>query len=443
MTSFSGASLIGLPEGLYLPLVDESTDQYLRKNMNLNSIDESSIVDYGVFVTALAVFGSTVQKDRVSFMPTQDDFNAMSSEGYVSAKTIQNTIGSTGELQRRLGFYPRYTQPTKPRIERRLKWLVEHVACEVPELQDGDRINFQELVHWASDRNLVPQIKRINQLYDGNTSSLRRYLGLLQVNNGDKYSKTDLLKMAARAAKDNADKPTSLEAINDKYRSGETSRFEVHVIASFGGSGNLWDKLGYYYGQKNLTNQELVYFGAKKFIEMQDESIFISSKIESLSSLGQMPSESVLRERFGGITQYRSEVLEELSRYDIVKKQMIEIGIDSEVIDLIGKTQYQGSVALEKLVSSNIRFLRKLSLNSADAKYLRKLMYSGYDLLHDETFEYQIIDSVNCIKELVGNGSVNIIKTLGLFANIDAGEMYYKYLQLAKSNLVQTQVAEV
>ena len=115
----------GLPPGLWLPLAEETTEQYLRENFDHQGHEYADIVDYGAFIVAMTLLGSR-ESGRTCMMPNTYDMNELYDAEHIPALQRLSGIGNVVRykaLQGNPGYLAIY-EIERPEIPASRDWSI-------------------------------------------------------------------------------------------------------------------------------------------------------------------------------------------------------------------------------------------------------------------------------------------------------------------------------
>lgn len=411
MSQLAGLDKIHLPPGLWLPLAEESTEQYKDEVFDRADHEYERIVDFGMFAVALACFDDE-RRDHGSLMPTERDIRGLKQAGYgVSRYHIDRDYGGYARLQAALGYYPRDYKPTREDLIGRLKWIADEVIPSATHFE-GSRNQVEDLLQWGKRRRLLPSRQIVHEVLDGDKELLRDIFLLPNMPTADGYSKADVYRMAAKVLKEHGG-PVTQKEFNELAPSSRSSKPYQAVFHTFGSMRNLWKEFGYITDSATMTAQDLVGCGVRFSIQ-NDGAKLTKPIIESLSKAKRFPSTFMIAKEFGGsIRQYREEVGELYKLFEAAKKQLISYGVSQEMIKLIA-WQYKVGVDFENYLLDHREILKTLSEDSKSAKYITGLIQSGFDLEFDYIAKMQHTDFCKHLDILGINDRENRNFVLGL-----------------------------
>jgi len=408
----------GLPPGLWLPTPDEPTEKYLSERFNHSGHLYEDIVDYGSFVVALALLESH-NSARPNLMPTADDFSEMFVAGYGLSEHILRDSGGVARVQLALGFYPRTHKPSREDVMERFKWIAEYgYPLEYGE-EGFANADFEEILAWGSARRLSPGPKKIYEIFEGDTTALRKQIGKERHNYRRQYSRLDLFRFGARVIHENGG-PLTIEQLNDKYADEFVAEPYQTIRTVFGAGTDFWIEFGYAINP-NLNREELLNLGTRWAIQ-HDGEIVTTNRIAELSKANLFPSKQPIARRFDGVSEYRSIVAERYAQYQGLENELADLGIEPEITKLAARLFEHGPI-FEKWLRDNLETLAMLSNPSTESAYVRKLMKDGLDLVSEAIFAMQFEDLLSALRRLGIKSKAGIRFVLEAVPRLSADEM--------------------
>lgn len=375
----------GLPPGLWLPLSEESTEQYKKESFNRPDHPYENIVDFGSFVVALAMF----DEERICYMPNQLDLRALSKVGYgVSEANLRKNYGGLIRLQQSLGFYPPGTYPEKDALIERLKWMRSYQAY-IPRIDGQHRmLKTNDVIVWGSSRRLLPSLKAIKNALGG-TTELQKIFSIEKPHAREQLTPLDLYKFGARVIRDNSG-PISQVKLDKKYSTyflGSPSRT---VRAFFNTLNEFWQEFGYICDASGMTHQDLVDVGVRLAITSGEPQI-PKKRITELSAKKVFPSYYPIRRRFGNLSNYQKEIDEGYKKYQALNQALLSLGVAQSIINLACR-KFASDNEFGEWLTGHSAELVKLSVDTVNGEYARKIIERGLDLGNDELLMLQQSD---------------------------------------------------
>lgn len=382
-----------LPPGLLLPLPEEDTERFLTRNFVRPDLTEEEIIDYGIFVVALAAYAAE-ETGRVSLMPTSKDFAELHDAGYGLGVRTMSRYGFRW-LQESLGFFPDGVDAPVDAIEARLKWIVHHAYPE----QHGDDavadLVFEDLLFWGAARDLLPGRNSTRRSLNGNTVEIRRELGLERRLMPGSVTKMDLWKFGQEILHDYGE-PLGGAALN---RAGEkmfpSEPYEV-IRWCFGSLTNFWLEYGKVHNAKGLSADELVDLGVQWNIR-HGETIFTPSVLTKLSAEKRFVSKMPIVNQFHTIPNYRDKVAERLESYYELREELVEAGVSEPVIRAMC-LRFRDSAAFKEQLREHTDLLIRLS--AEEAEYVLQIIEKGFNLIDPDIFDYQRRDFKSALRKV-------------------------------------------
>lgn len=378
-----------LPPGLWLPTAEESTEQYREGEFDHGEHEYERVVDYGMFVVALACFDDKRRKSG-SLMPTERDIRELKREGYgISRYHIDNHYGGYARLQTSLGYFPRDHRPPLEILLKRLNWIANEAIPQAAEFE-GSRSNLDDLLQWGKRRRLLPSRKIINEALDGDKELLRSIFLLSQPSAMSDYSILDAYKMAARVIREQGGPVTQQEFNGIAQSDYDVKPYQV-IANTCGSLSSLWHDFGYITDSSGMTRDNLLEHGVRHYIRCDGEEL-TKPLIESLSKSKKFPSTFPIARAFdGSVKEYRKEVEGLYQKFTLVKLELQNLGVSDEVIKLASRDYVVGE-DFERRLLDNHETLRILSGEDDSARYILGLIKSGFDLEFDYIAKMQLED---------------------------------------------------
>lgn len=409
---------LGLPPGLWLPLPEEDTEQYRRERFNHANHSMERVVDLGAFATALIVFKG--DKDRLSYMPRQEDFEELFAAGYgLSKYHLDKPYGGLSGIQSRLGFYPRGSRPDKEETLQRAKWMAAYAIPLDKDFDMQDAI-MSDILRWGAKRNLMPSADYVMGLFGDDQRKLQRIFGKERPNALRWYRKQDLYRFGARVLAENG-RPITRDEINTKYGDMFIGNPDHIITEHFGTSAHFWAEFGWYMNQKGMKPAELVDIGVRMYI-LNPGNTLSYSKAEALSADGRFPSPYLLETHFGRFTVYREKVEKVLQEFWRVREGLIKHGVSNEVITLAAR-KYSTEHNSFELWRKYAHALHIISADTSSATYVRKLMREGLNLHDDTIFSMQKQDLIRALRGMKIKSRNDISFIIGLIPCLDLSEI--------------------
>lgn len=390
----------GLPPGLWLPTAEESTEQYLTENFNHGNHDYEDIVDYGAFIVSLAALGQA-ETGRVSLMPRTTDFNEMHEAGYgISINVLIKKYGGLMKLQRALGFYPDLLHPededlTKDEVRQRLKWVKEHAY---PLENDIENITLRGLMHWGSERHLLPSVDRCHGVLGSELKDVRRDLGM-EKRDDEGVTLLDMFRFGAKVLRDYDGKPPIAKELDQRYEGTFNAKPYETIRRYFKTSNLFWMEFDLVTNTKGFKPEELVNIGVRWAIQHGGTEKLIPSMIDKESAAMKLPSRLPIAKYFHSIPGYRGEVQSEYEQYLETQTEFEADGVSPDVFEAACR-RYEAGDEFRQWLKTNIETLQKLSVDNEKSKYVLTIMRKGFDLLDESYFDIQMEDFMKYLKKL-------------------------------------------
>jgi hypothetical protein len=395
-----------LPPGLRLPIAGESTDQYLAENFNHSSHSYEDVVSMGSFVVALILLDDQ-KAERISWMPTENDFIEMYEAGYGFSPKLLRKSGGTGKLQLGLGFYSREYIPSEEEFLDRLKWVADRAYPLENGQASSNNATFDDILTWGSVRRLLPSRNKIYKMFNGDTTVARSHIGKERSDYRKHCTHHDIYRFGAKVIIEN-DGPLNIADLNEKYKEEFTVTPYERIRNKFGTSSKFWLEFGYAINP-SLDREALLNLGIRWAIQ-HDGEIVDTSKIAELSRENRFPSKQPIKNNFGGISPYTKEVSQSYKWYLRLEKELEYRGVLPEVTKLASRLFERGLV-FDTWLKDNTDTMRVLSADSEDSSYARSLMRDGLNLENDDIFNVQLKELISALKRLgiKSRDSVNFV----------------------------------
>ncbi len=380
--------LPGLPPGLWLPTIDEPTDQYLSANFYTPEIEYDDIVDLGGFMVALAMY----DEERVNYRPTKYDFKDMYAEGYGIPLRQLRDRGGLSRLQLNLGYYPDGYLPERDQLAKRFKWLGEYGYQAVHAGESVRDITFDQLVLWGSRRGLLPSKRTTYKVLAGDSTDIRKKLGMERRHREGSIRQLDLFRFGAKILAEQG-QPVSSPVLQNYANEQIVNPYET-IRWNFDSQSKFWLEFGYVADASGLTKDDLIAIGVWKLLSNPSQEINHVT-VAQMSALKVFPSSEALT-KFGGIVKYREVVMRAYQEFEVIRTDLLKSGVGEELLQAIS-SRYVTEPEFTSLLVDNIGALKALS--SPQASYIASIIENGFDLLNDDIFEIQTHDFTRILRK--------------------------------------------
>lgn len=377
-----------LPPGLLLPMADEPTEQYKIENFTLRELEPEDIIDYGIFLVALATFDTNDTSPRKCYMPTRNDWEEMYQEGYgLPYTTFVRKHGGMARLQHNLGFYPHGQSIVEDELVQSLQWVVEDCIPRAADI-DADNFTVDEVLRWGAVRRLLPSRRLIYEYYEGDIFNLAFSAGLEVRDQTRLISDFDMFLFGEIVLRDHG-KPLGREELNTFYAEYFCTQ-PIYVIArKFGTLNQFWQNFGYILEGKGLSREMTVAHGVRRQI-IDDGEPLSRGRIEQLSKEYRLFSRGTIFKFYDSLEPYLNDVSEAYTAYQTIESEYAEKGIDSAVLQSLASTHFTTDESFKELINEHESILTAIS--SDKAAFARYILENGFRLDDIEIMKYQLLD---------------------------------------------------
>ncbi len=373
-----------LPPGLDLPSEDADLTEFLvEKIPHTGPLPEVFLKRYGAFITAFT-------QDRISHMPTKQDVQGWYRAGYgFGYERIRAMEGGFSAFQRRLGFYPLGYQPTESELTERYTYIAKHLIRNDPDF-DLRTASTDEVVLWASARNLGPERDVARDVLDGSLSKVGQIFEMGRVFGASELTHKNAFRVAQRAL-DIHGQPISVDEL-EGLEWDETARDAHLIVRAFpGGATKLWREFDLESpSRQSFTPEELVLRGLQHCIK-HGRTELKAPTINELSTSFRFPSRSPINRHFKSSYRFNELVQGQYSRFELLMDHYTKSG---EVTERVFRDiNRRFSFDEEYLISlrQNLPVLVALSESSGlVAPYARHLLVDGLNLRDNDVYALQL-----------------------------------------------------
>lgn len=409
-----------LPPGLWLPLAEEPTDQYLSSNMDRPDLPYELLVDYGSFIVALNVLAA-VDTENLNYIPKQEHFRALRKVGYgISIARLEGEFGGLRNLQGTLGFFADNVIPSESEVLDRLKWMATGPLND-DTMPSGETLSVIRIFKWGWGRKLLPSDDALTTVLGPQRGEkVRRIFGMDMPPDVHRYyTARDTYKLGQRIL-DKHGAPIKQLEVDNLYSDDYIYKPYNIIRATCGSMFELWSSFGLYPDLSGVKAERLIDLGAQYALRNAGQLPARHTARLLSRELQFMNIDKIINE-FGNYSTYKKEVNRALQQFGNLTSALIQEGVSDDVIHLLG-ANFRSSPDFSSRALMYVGALQSLSSASYHAGFVRKLLLDGFDLRNDDVYRMQLLDLKRSLRIIGVRDKAHIRYMLGLMPRIDIDE---------------------